>query len=179
MLAKRDTRIVGDLLKALNELIADLFSQSRSMDNFQTDNSKKVYEAAKAALGIDVTPRDIVPDAVGCAEAVNELVRRATGRPVGGGASTAEMFRSLLDENRFTQTTNPLPGDIIISPTGYSVYRKSPIPLPHGHVGIVAKQGILSNDSESGKILLNYTLDTWAGLFNSYGGYPVHIFRIK
>lgn len=156
----------------LQELSSRLLAL-KSMENKQTENSIKLYEKAKASLGIDITPRDVVPDTHGCAEAVNEICRRAIGVPIGGGASTYEMFKALQNETRFIEVDSPLPGDIIISPTGYGRGN-----LPHGHVGIVAKQGILSNSSESGKIELNFTLGSWARLYNEFGGYPVHIFRL-
>lgn len=144
------------------------------MENEQTANSLKVYQTAKSLLGHRLANNP----QLGCAESVNYIVQEALGKPVGGGASTAEMYKALLDTTRFFQldsgitSFDPLPGDIIISPTGQGNGR-----LPHGHVGIIAKYGILSNNSETGLLSEHFTLESWSDLYAGYGGYPISIFR--
>lgn len=135
----------------------------------QTPNGLKIYTMAKDCLGLNLCENR----AYGCAETVNAIVEAATGTPVGGGASTFLMYKCLLSTGKFTAITNPLPGDIIISPTGLGTNPQ----MPNGHVGIVAMYGILSNDSLDGLLEEKYTLDTWNARYKVTGGYPVLFFR--
>jgi len=79
--------------------------------------------------------------------------------------------------DKFIRVTDPEPGNIIISPTGFSSLRdKSPI--KHGHVGIFGKDlKIMSNSSATGKFEENYTLDTWIQRFRKEGLYPIYYFK--
>lgn len=135
----------------------------------QTANSLKVYLMAKQCLGKHLCENS----AYGCAETVNAIVDAALGYPAGGSASTYLMYNVLKSSPRFEQVTTPLPGDIIISPTGYGT---NPI-MPNGHVGIVGIYGILSNDSYNGLLEENYTLAMWKDHYNGVGGYPIYYFR--
>lgn len=165
MLQQIFARLLG-IFKELTPLI--------TMENFQTENSKAVYMKAKSLQGNDITPRDLIPDAVGCADAVNEVFRQALGTRVGGGASTKLMYEILEKSDRFIPVEYSLPGDIVISPTGYGNGN-----LPNGHVGIVGKYGIMSNNSETGFWELNYTLVGWIKQFRTFGGFPVRFYRVK
>lgn len=142
--------------------------------NEQTANSKKLYDAAAAALGKSLVPSGYDPE-LGCAISLNTLYKQVFGVSIGGDASTASLYK-VLSENpqRFKQVTDPLPGDIIISPTGM---QKSTSPFNHGHVGVVAKEGICSNDSTSGQWHEYYTLQTWKNRYQTVGGFPVLFFR--
>jgi hypothetical protein len=105
---------------------------------------------------------------------VNEVFRQALGTRVGGGASTKLMYEILEKSDRFIPVEYSLPGDIVISPTGYGNGN-----LPNGHVGIVGKYGIMSNNSETGFWELNYTLVGWIKQFRTFGGFPVRFYRVK
>lgn len=137
--------------------------------NQQTSNSLKVYNTAKSLIGQALAPDPVL----GCAETVNIIFKQAIGVEAGGEASTQAMYTALQDTKRFTFITrcNALPGDIIISPTGLGKY-------PHGHVGIVAIYGILSNSSSDGRLHENYDIDTWTNYFERQGGFPVLFFRV-
>lgn len=140
-----------------------------------TDNSKKLYTMAASLLG-QVLGSDNAADGYGafaCAESVNAVAMKAFGKPIGGGASTSAMLAALYDTTRFVEVLGPLPGDIIICATGTSIYGAN----FHGHVGIVAKYGILSNNSEDGKFEEDYTLETWKESFTARG-FPTHFFRM-
>lgn len=141
--------------------------QNLSLDG-QSAAGKKVYTVASHHLGDSLALNPVL----GCAETVNRIVMIALGKPIGGGASTADMYNCLHDTKRFTQVEKPLPGDIIISPTG-----KGSGAVPHGHVGIVAMHGILSNNSETGRLGEDYTLDTWTQHYGHFGGFPVEFYR--
>jgi len=133
-----------------------------------------LYETAKACLGMDASPKDAAPDDLACADSVNQIHFKAFGFPIEiPGISTAMMYQSMLkNKELFQVVTKPLHGDIIISPTGYGNGR-----LTHGHMGIVGKYGIMSNDSMTGKWRQNYTLESWISYFQWKGGFPVVFFR--
>ena len=44
------------------------------------ENRIKLYEAARSFIGTDASPNDLAPDELGCAETVNEIIRRASWR---------------------------------------------------------------------------------------------------
>lgn len=129
-------------------------------------NREKIYDVAKNSLGKDFSTND----QLGCAETVNAIVKIALGYEVGGGVSTAKMFQELKYSNNFIEVKTPMEGDIILSPTGQGK-------MAHGHVGIVAKYGILANDSNNGELHEKYTLASWNEYFGVKGGFPVLFYR--
>ncbi len=110
-----------------------------------------------------------------CAAAVNKIVELATGTQVGGGLSTAEMYKALQNNSAYVQVpggvANALPGDIIISPTsGGST----------GHVGIIAAAGgqaIISNSSANRKVMQNFNSSSWDRTYGSRKNLPTYIYR--
>lgn len=139
-------------------------------------NREKIYNEAKALLGTDASPGDQAPSALACAETVNYIVQQATGRPVGGTTSTAAMWQALKADGARWQAifaSEALPGDIIISPTGSVAGAR----LTHGHVGVVAKYGILSNNSETGTLAENYDIQSWTKYYSDFGGLPTLFYR--
>lgn len=163
--------ILQDIIAQLKQKLAVFFNKS----NLQTGNSWKVFQAARDSLGSSLVPLGDDPS-LGCAVTVNRIFQIAIGKAVGGDTSTAEMFKCLLDPSRFLQVPDgfQLAGDVIISPTG------SPnVSFPHGHVGIVAYHGVISNSSVDGKVHEYFTVDSWKAYYQAKGGYPVLFFRVK
>lgn len=139
-------------------------------------SGEKIYQVAKSLLGQDASPENQAPSALACAETVNYIVQKATGSPVGGGASTASMWEALkADSTRWESIlgVDAREGDIIISPTGSNGFSR----LTHGHVGIVARYGILSNNSETGTLGENYDIASWKRYYTDFGGLPTLFFR--
>lgn len=164
-----------DILNKLSALLAQL--SQKLMEN--TENGRKIYDTAFSLLGKDASPADRAPDYLGCAESVFYVIKQATGRfsapheqPV---VSTTMMYRIMLDNpKRFMVVSAPLPGDIIISPTGYGT---NPY-MPNGHVGICGKEWVMSNSSETGLWTANYTPSMWKKIYQQIGGYPVVYVRV-
>jgi hypothetical protein len=112
-----------------------------------------------------------------CAFAVNKVVTLATGRPVGGGLSTAAMGEGLARTQRKVLEAEIGPGMIIISPThGGNV----------GHVGIVGEIKnptndtlIYSNSSKRGVFSHSFTLGTWKSFYRDRKGLPVFFYALK
>ena len=148
-----------------------------------------IYTAAQAAINTLCTSN--VPGTgggnYGCAYAVNAIVQKATGAPVGGGLSTTDMYQALQQHARaaagkgcFATAVSQAaasPGTIIISPTttiGGS--------LVHGHVGICMTDGctkIASNSSSAGCFKQNFTLESWKTAFKTNKGLPVLFYNIQ
>lgn len=148
--------------------IRNLFSLN--VGDFPT-RSDILYSTAKSCLGKDMVDDPGVDASVGCADSVNSVYKLAFGKELGGGASTAEMYKVL--KKSYTQVDTAQPGDIVISPTGYSIKG-----APHGHVGIVGYYGIMSNNSMTGLWSEYYTLPTWIAYYQTKLGFPVEFYRI-
>jgi hypothetical protein len=147
--------------------------------NVQSQKSLALYNAAADILH---TGKKVIADdnsdgygMLGCAETVNAIAKIAWGYPIGGGLSTFAMWKCLKDPTKFSQILpkNALAGDIIISPTNAVPHPR----LSHGHVGIVAEFGVLSNSSETGMLAENWTVDQWISYFTTYGGLPTLLYR--
>lgn len=133
----------------------------------------RIYNTAVTCVEKHITLDPSVPAELGCAEAVSYILKLSGFTlPAEGIAGTAALYTWL--EQNFTPVSVPQYGDVIISPSGMSVNGS-----PHGHTGIVAKYGILSNDSDSGLFLEKYILASWAAYFHTIEGFPVFYFRSK
>ena len=124
--------------------------------NKDTGPSKNLGAVAESALGKDASPDDIVPDDVGCAESVSNIIRELIPDfPIITGTWT--LWDKMENDERFVNVTEPQPGDIIISPTG--TLRNAPF---IGHVGIMLDNyKIMSATSANGLWEQNYNLDSW------------------
>lgn len=137
-----------------------------------TMNREKIWKTALFCLGTDASPHDIAPDEYGCAETVTTILQKADVEiPI--FVSTYQLYQYLQTSRDFIRVDHPLPGDIIISPTGYGNGA-----LPNGHTGIVDENGkIMSNSSADGIFTKNYSLEGWNDRYAVRGGYPVVFFR--
>jgi hypothetical protein len=170
-------RMVNYLSKILAELTAKYAippAVAKTPD--KVTNREILFQKAKSFIGQDASPYDKAPDNLGCAETVNEIYEAAFGKEIGGGTSTYWLYDALKNSQDFERVTLPLPGDIVISPTGYGGRNG----IDRGHAGIVAEEGkIMSNESTNGKFELNYTIESWRARYEKLGNYPVVFFRRK
>jgi hypothetical protein len=112
-----------------------------------------------------------------CAFAVNAVVQKAIGRPIGGGTSTADMGEVLATTQTQVSEAQITAGMIIISPThGGNV----------GHVGIVGEVTnpvsatvIYSNSSSRGVFSHTFKLGGWKAFYRDRKGLPVFFYAIK
>jgi hypothetical protein len=170
---------LSEILFKLQRILYELKNINMETNNKQTENGNKLYLTAKSLLGRDASPQDTAPDSLGCADTVNKLVEAATGSPIERRLiSTYRMYQLLKQEKHRFQIVpqgEMLPGDIIISPTGYGNARA----LAHGHCGIIGEnEKILSNSSETGLLRENYTMTSWRKIYAETGEYPIIIFRL-
>lgn len=163
---------MNKLIEQVNKLLDEL-KRLVVLKNKQTAASEKLYRFAKDCLGVDASPFDVAPDEFGCAETINGIVRMAFGEPVGGGVSTIGLYYALKQSRYFAEVKNPLPGDIIISPTSFGNGK-----IKNGHTGIVAPMNhIMSNSSSTGKFELNYSIKSWTERYGKEGGFPILFYR--
>lgn len=159
-------RLIENLLNQVKQLVAK--------QNSPTPAGRKLHEVATSLLGSDVTPQDEVDDEFACAEVVNKIHETAFGEPIGGGPSTYWLYQTLKNHRSWVLVTNPLAGDIVLSPTGYGGRNG----IKNGHVGICDEDGkIMSNNSFNGHWERNYDRWSWQYRYQAIGGYPVYYFR--
>ena len=155
-----------------------LFLRKVFMINTQTATSEHLYYTAKSFLGIDITPKDEIPDDVACVAQVQEVVRRATGNYIGIGAALyntrAFKDQSLKDRRMFeVHEDEILPGDICVYPTGEGNGR-----ISNGHVFIIGEHQWMSNSSKTGLWSANYTRQSAKDYYETKGGYTPYFFRL-
>lgn len=143
--------------------------------NAPTENSIRVYNVAKECLNTSLVPKgdDIE---LGCAISVTVILKEMCSVGINETLSTNELLQELKNSTLFKEVFVPVYGDIIISATGTSTLPKTPI--KNGHVGIVARHGILSNNSLTGLWDEFYTLESWISRYQTKGGYPTRYFRL-
>lgn len=137
------------------------------------DYQDKFIKIATDALDTEVTPQDITPDEVACAEVLSTLIRKVfPDFPM--IVSTIELFQRLKNDKRFVVTLSPQRGAIVISPTkGYT----------RGHCGVfITNERIASNNSFGqlkGKFTGNYQWDSWIKEFINKRGLHTYLFIVK
>lgn len=162
------------LYEYLSSIITNQAFQGEIM---QTENGQKLYDTAASFLDKQVAPMNAADKygVLACAVTVNLLAEKAWGAQIGGGYSTAAMWEFLKDQTKFQAVaiSSTLPGDLVISPTGSATNAR----LKNGHVGVIAKYGILSNNSETGTLTEAFDLVSWQAYFTTYGGLPTLCYR--
>ena len=153
----------------------DLFINKVSME-------ETVYNQTKLAVqsGKHLTLNPVVPNKVGCAEAVSTILSRS-GISDGpqGIEGTADLLAWLQKSSHMQEIQEPEAGAIIINATGTG---NGSI---EGHTGILGAfntafandWGICSNDSATGFFLERWNLTRWQAYYRDAGGMPTHIFR--
>ncbi len=143
--------------------------------------AERLYATSKAAIGQDVTPKDIVPDYVACVSSLQEIYYRTFGHYIGSGAAlynTYALWFELRQNPAFEAVLVPTPGCIAVCATGTS--QNDEAPIPHGHCAVVGKVNWMSNTSfgpKAGQWDANYTRESWDDYFFHKGGYPVYFFK--
>lgn len=142
-------------------------------------NSSKIYATALRFLGTDASPNDLAPDELGCADTVSAILQVALGKDmaINYTVSTAQLYRELSQSKAYMRVQEPLPGDILVSPTGYGNGN-----LSNGHTGIWgemegAHRVIMSNNSSKGVFEKNFTDLSWRSRYVANGGFPMATFR--
>lgn len=161
-----------ELLERINILIGKL-KLLIITQNISTPQGQRIFETAKKCIGTDASPNDLAPDELGCADTVSNILIKA-GFPMPVLVSTAKLNDYLKTNPNWVSILNPLPGDVVMSPTGQGGLNG----IKHGHTGIVgAGDVIMSNASSTGTFEPNFTFSSWNNRYKIKGGYPVLFYR--
>jgi hypothetical protein len=144
------------------------------------ESSRILYKTALKYVGTDASPADTADDDVGCADTVSCLLRYAFGNTSGipFTVSTNLMYQYLKYSKQWVKQDKPSTGCIVISPTGYGNGA-----LSNGHVGVIGLEirpgvwEILSNNSPTGTLEINYDTDRWRSRYVNIGGYPMDYYK--
>jgi len=164
-----------ETIEVLQSILAKLTQQLLALPEAsvsQVTMQQKIYNLAKSCLGKDIARTQ---DELGCAESVSYILIKCgvVNFPVAGFLGTAEFYGWLSKYAKKVEI--PQPGDIIISPTGYSTKGAK-----HGHIGVVANYGVMSNNSLNGLFQQHFvSLDAWKQYFTVKLGFPTEYFRIS
>jgi hypothetical protein len=140
-------------------------------------NRELLYDAAKASIGTDTSPKDLAPDTLGCAESLNGVFVKAFGKPIlKDVVGTYALWQQLRKDPRFVaiQFKELKPGDIVINPTGTSTKGAK-----NGHTGIWGNNSVMSNNSYTGLWAAHYTHQGWTAYFQEKLGFPTYCYRVK
>lgn len=141
--------------------ISQLTSNPTKLDN--------LYNTAKSLLNKHLTLDNSVPASVGCAQAMSYLLKKCGYHiPDYGISSTVVMYDWLT--RYFVEISSPQPGAAIIAVTGTGVAGS------RGHVGIVGKESIMSNNSDNGLWMAHWTLPAWIQHYQNDLKMKVHFF---
>ena len=136
--------------------------------------SEKIYNTALRFIGTDASPKGLANNELACAEAVSNILFEA-GCVIPEFVSTTKLNYFLKTSSKWMKVAEPLRGDVIISPTGEGGKNG----ISHGHTGIIMQGGkVASNDSSTGKLLENYTLQSWKERYEAKGGYHTYLYRL-
>lgn len=166
---KLGSQALKDRIEQLKRQIALLRTRLEAPKGTTID----VYLLSKRLIGKNMRTR--TSKALGCADAINNVFKKATGREIGGDVSTHRMYNKLWNHRYFKEVSDPKPGDIIISPTGFGNGR-----VLHGHVGIVSDNDrIMSNNSHTGLWDEHWDIKSWERFYKQDGGFPMKYYRLS
>lgn len=178
---KRDKTILQKIFDLLTNFIISFKKQMPMPQEENTPiapestNQEKLYAIAKSLLKKHLTLDESVPKNVGCAQALSYVLKEC-GYPMypKGISGTASLYYWLQDQkNHFEEVEAGKPGDIIINVTGTGVSTR------RGHVGVVGKYQIMSNNSITGKWDTSWVLRDWLRFYEEQGKMKTHYFRAK
>lgn len=134
-----------------------------------------LYTVSKGLIGKHLTLNPLVDSRLGCAQALSYVLKQVkwTSIPkhgIDGTAGLLEWFKGHIE--LFKEVDTPTVGTIILNVTGTGNGRA------RGHTGVVGKNSIMSNNSQSGLWDTHWDLDTWKAYYEKFGGMKTHYFDI-
>jgi hypothetical protein len=138
------------------------------LDPLLPTNSQKLYDLSYSLIGHHLSLNDAIPASFGCAQAVSYVLKEF-GAPIPskGIDGTVDLSKWLKDN--CTSVSKPDLGDIIISVTQGD---------NHGHVGIVGKNAIMSNDSQTGLWQPFWSLPAWITFYQGQKKLVTQFYKI-
>lgn len=139
------------------------------------DNNQRLYDRAVTFLGKDADPLDPVDDTVACVSSLEEVYHAEFQTWIGRIKlfNTIDLHNALLISPKFRRVEVPKPGNIIVSVTEYRNGKQI-----FGHTGVIAKYGILSNDSVRKVWLENFTVESWKIYYEGRLGLKTYFYEL-
>ena len=130
------------------------------------------YAEKLVSQRIDVSPRDVADDDVGCVESMCEVIRGSIFPDFKRMVSTIELKKELDRDKRFKQTLDLTPGNVMVTMTGTGNGKV------RGHTWVIGQNHLLmSNDSRDGIWKQNYTVDQVVKRWRTYGGMQIFVYE--
>lgn len=154
------------ILQKLIELLDayKLLYKKVAEDNMPPETLSKYCEKMK---GQDMSPADVAPDELACAETVSDILRHfiPTFPKI---ISTAELDKYL--RKNYKQVYSPAPNLVVVSPTGGGLFK-------NGHAGIIGENNfIFSNNTQTGKLDNHWTVAGWAKYYVLKGKFQMNYY---
>lgn len=129
--------------------------------------AERLVEAGVAALGMDMTPDDKVPDEVACVAQLVAIVPAEFG--LSRSLTYTPNLKNALDANpKFKRVQDPHRGTIVVSVTEGE---------QHGHCGLYLEDdSIASNNSNNGKWEVNFNRAKWRSYFGDKLGLKGYLY---
>lgn len=139
------------------------------------DKSQVLYNKAYSLLGVHCTMDDSIPAVIGCGEAMSYVLNASelVAMPLKGIAGTAAWLDYMRKSPLFVEVETPTVGSIIVSATGTGNG------VVRGHIGLVGKFHIMSNNSGNGLWGDQWTLPQWIAHYEVFGGIKTRYFQLN
>jgi hypothetical protein len=158
--------LMVNLIISLKATLGELMKPKTSVGRIPT-----LYEVAYSLLGRRLTLDLNVPKEVGCAQAISYVLKRyGCLIPNKGISGTAGMYDWLKKNS--VEIGNPEVGCILLYATGSGNGKI------RGHVFVVGKNSLMSNNSNTGLFDYQWTQEKAKLYYEEHGGFKPHYFRI-
>lgn len=184
MLSQKTLNLISDIIKSLLDLVRTLKPMLPSPPPKEDEHWKsladKLYDAAYAAIGTDVSPDDVAADKYGCVESVSKIIQQAFPSEFFPTlVSTVQLYNLFNESAKWKKIAAPEKGCIMLAVTGFGNGS-----VPNGHVAIVGRNmspdgtnWAMSNNSTTGTWEPNYSVGSFTRFFKGKGGYQVWFYR--
>ncbi len=133
-------------------------------------NIEKLITAAKNSVGLDLSPKNLAPQELSCAEGLSAIIHSVIPSFPTDILSTLNL-KAELDKSPYLERVYAIePGVIIVSPRTETV---------NGHCGVfIENKEIISNDSSTGNMAKNYTWNEWITEFKDRRGLRIYLWKV-
>jgi hypothetical protein len=169
LLKEKINDLMVNVIIILQQWKAQLLGQltkKQSVGNIPT-----LYDVAYSLLGKHLTLDNTVDKNVGCGQAVSYVLKKYGCLIPNKGLAGTSSLNDWLRVNA-TEVGKPDVGCIIVSVTGTGNESR------RGHIGVVGKWQIMSNNSITGLWDTQWTMDEWIQYYETEGGLDTHYYKI-
>jgi hypothetical protein len=168
MLSKGNSIDIHWIWNALNSMMKAV---KKLLLTVPTGRVPSLYDTAYSLLGKHLTLDLDVPKEVGCGQALSYVLKRygMLRMPRDGISGTIGIEKWLSENATDIEEQEATAGDVIVSITEGD---------NHGHCGILGYRSIMSNNSFTGLLSCDWTLDKWKTQYEVKQGLVTKYFRV-